>query len=89
MSFIINFSVKGFDKGREFYELRYENGDKDNKIPDFRSTIYWNPAVKTNNEGKTRFDFYNASEPGNYKVVVEGINAAGELGRSVYRYTVK
>jgi hypothetical protein len=86
---IVNFSAKGFDKGREFYEPRYENGDKNNKIPDFRSTIYWNPAVKTNNDGKANFDFYNASEPGVYKVVVEGINAAGQLGRLVYRYTVK
>ncbi|WP_214225213.1 carboxypeptidase-like regulatory domain-containing protein [Pedobacter sp. B4-66] len=86
---VVNFSAKGFDKGREFYEPRYENGDKNNKIPDFRSTIYWNATVKTNNDGKAYFDFYNASEPGIYKVVVEGINAAGELGRSVYRYTVK
>ena len=86
---IVNFSVKGFDKGREFYEPRYDNGDKNNKIPDFRSTIYWAPVVKTNNEGKTHLDFYNASEPGIYKVIVEGINAAGELGRLVYRYTVK
>jgi len=86
---VVNFSAKGFDKGREFYEPRYENGDKSNKIPDFRSTIYWNAAVKTNNDGKAYFDFYNASEPGVYKVVVEGINAAGELGRLVYRYTVK
>ncbi|MEJ2901340.1 carboxypeptidase-like regulatory domain-containing protein [Pedobacter panaciterrae] len=86
---IVNFSVKGFDKRREFYEPRYENGDKNNKIPDFRSTIYWNPDVKTNNNGKAHFDFYNASEPGVYKVVVEGINAAGQLGRLVYRYSVK
>jgi Large extracellular alpha-helical protein len=86
---IVNFSVKGFDKRREFYEPKYENGDKNNKIPDFRSTIYWNPDVKTNNDGKAHFDFYNASEPGVYKVVVEGINAAGQLGRLVYRYTVK
>ncbi|ETZ24014.1 carboxypeptidase-like regulatory domain-containing protein [Pedobacter sp. V48] len=86
---IVNFSAKGFDKGREFYEPRYENGDKNNRIPDFRSTIYWNPAVKTNNDGKAYFDFYNASEPGVYKIVVEGINAAGELGRLVYRYKVE
>jgi len=86
---IVNFSAKGFDKGREFYEPKYENGDKNNKIPDFRSTIYWNPALKTNKDGKAHFDFYNASEPGVYKVVVEGINAVGELGRLVYRYKVE
>ncbi|HMI02135.1 MAG TPA: carboxypeptidase-like regulatory domain-containing protein, partial [Pedobacter sp.] len=35
------------------------------------------------------FSFFNADGPGNYKVVVEGINAAGELARRVYRYEVE
>jgi hypothetical protein len=29
-----------------------------------------------------------ADGPGNYKVVVEGINAGGEFGRLVYRYKI-
>jgi hypothetical protein len=85
-----NITPKGFNKAREFYSPKYDRprGDAD-KLPDLRSTIYWNPYLKTDVAGKTSFSFYNGDGPGTYKVIVEGINADGELGRQVYRYTVE
>ena len=85
---IANISPQGFTKAREFYSPRYDKPQTPG-FPDFRSTIYWNPAIKTSPEGKTKFDFFNADDKGTYKVVIEGINAAGELGREVYRYGVE
>ena len=79
---------QGFTKAREFYSPRYDKPQNSNLL-DLRSTVYWNPAVKTSPEGKTKFDFFNADDKGTYKVVIEGINAAGELGRQVYRYNVE
>ena len=58
-------------------------------MPDLRSTIYWNPDIKTDEDGKAQFSFFNGDGPGNYKVIIEGVNAAGELGRQVYRYNVE
>src|SRR5690606_697191 len=58
------------------------------QLPDLRSTIYWNAKLKTYASGRTRFSYYNADGPGKYKVVIEGINAEGQLGRQVYRYEV-
>jgi hypothetical protein len=86
---IANITPKGFNKAREFYSPKYDRpkGDAD-KLPDLRSTIYWNPYLKTDAAGKTTFSFYNGDGPGTYKVIVEGINADGELGRQVYKYTV-
>jgi hypothetical protein len=84
---IANISPKGFNKVREFYSPKYNKPGAD-KLPDLRSTIYWSPYLKTAADGKTTFSYFNADGPGNYKVIVEGINAAGELGRQVYRYTV-
>ncbi|WP_299352257.1 hypothetical protein [Mucilaginibacter sp.] len=84
-----NVSPKGFNKVREFYSPRYDRPGNADKLPDLRSTIYWNPYLKTDINGKTVFNYFNADGPGNYKVIVEGINAAGELGRQVYRYTVE
>ncbi|TSJ39129.1 carboxypeptidase regulatory-like domain-containing protein, partial [Mucilaginibacter corticis] len=84
-----NISPKGYNKVRRFYSPRYERPDAGNKQPDLRSTIYWNPYVNTDATGKATFDFYNADGPGKYRVVVEGINAAGELGRQVYTYKVE
>jgi len=85
---IANISPKGFNKARLFYSPRYDQPNANIKLPDLRSTIYWNPTLKTSENGKVKFDFFNADGPGNYKVVVEGINAAGELGRLVYRYKI-
>jgi hypothetical protein len=83
-----NITPKGFNKAREFYSPRYDRPGNANKLPDLRTTVYWNPYLKTDANGKTMFNFFNADGPGTYKVIVEGINAAGELGRQVYRYTV-
>ena len=85
---ITNISTKGFTTGREFYTPRYDQLQTSD-LPDLRSTIYWNPAVKTSTEGKAKFEFFNADDKGTYKVVIEGINAAGELARQVYRYKVE
>ena len=85
---MVNVTPKGFNKVREFYQPRYTPG-KENKLPDLRTTVYWNPYLKTNESGKTSFSFFNADGPGTYKVVVEGINADGQLGRQVYKYKVE
>lgn len=85
---IVNISPKGFNAVRQFYSPRYDH-PADSKVLDNRTTIYWNPYVNTDANGKATLDFYNADGPGTYRVVVEGINAAGELGRQVYNYKVE
>jgi hypothetical protein len=87
---IANIQPKGFNKVRQFYSPRYDRpNDVALKLPDQRTTIFWAPYVNTEANGKTTIDFYNADGPGNYRVVVEGINADGELGRQVYTYKVE
>jgi hypothetical protein len=84
-----NVTPKGFNKVREFYSPKYDKPGAADQIPDLRTTVYWNPRIKTDEKGQTSFSFFNADGPGTYKVIIEGINAAGELGREVYRYTVQ
>lgn len=80
---------EGYHKARQFYVPPYGNEDyKKRQIPDFRSTIYWNPYVKVKN-GKAKVSFYNADAASNYQVIVEGISTEGELGRVEYTYEVK
>jgi|GEM_PF-620171 hypothetical protein len=86
---IANLTPKGYNRVRQFYSPRYDRPDGEHKQPDLRTTIYWNPYVNTDQTGKATVDFYNADGPGMYRVVVEGINGAGELGRQVYRYKVE
>ncbi|HEY0668818.1 MAG TPA: TonB-dependent receptor plug domain-containing protein [Sphingobacteriaceae bacterium] len=86
---IINFQPQGFNKVREFYSPNYNDPKTNATLPDLRTTVYWNPQVITNKEGNGSVEFFNADGSGTYRVTVEGINEAGNIGRSVYRYKVK
>jgi len=85
---ILVYEPQGYSYVREFYSPRYEGSDFENRMADFRSTIYWSPALVTDQSGTTRFDYFNAARPGTYRVVVEGLNNEGQLGRTVFRYQV-
>ncbi|NCD71321.1 TonB-dependent receptor plug domain-containing protein [Mucilaginibacter sp. R11] len=84
---VLPITVPGFYKAREFYAPKYEA--KSSTIPDLRSTIYWQPELTTDAKGNASFNYYNADGTGTYRVIVEGIDEAGHIGRAVYRYAVK
>lgn len=87
---VLNFTFAGgYHIARQFYVPPYDNEEYVKKdIPDLRSTIYWNPFIKTQNKEAT-ISFYNADAASTYKVVIEGVSTKGEIGRKVYYYTVK
>lgn len=83
------YNPRGFNPVKEFYSPKYNNDGNDPRVPDLRTTIYWNPGVVVAQDGKLKLDFFNGDLKGKYRVVVEGINSDGLLGRQVYRYEVK
>ncbi|MBG6235183.1 TonB-dependent SusC/RagA subfamily outer membrane receptor [Pedobacter sp. CAN_A7] len=85
---LITYTPKGYSYSREFYSPEYDS-EKPNAAPDLRTTVYWNPQVVTDTNGKTKIDYFNTDVPGTYRVHLEGVNAAGQLARSIYTYQVK
>lgn len=85
---ITTYNPKGLYISREFYSPKYEPSVPDRK-PDLRTTVYWAPQVPTNEQGKSSFSFFNTDEAGTYRVVLEGMDHMGRLGRAVYTYEVK
>jgi TonB-dependent SusC/RagA subfamily outer membrane receptor len=79
----------GFYKAREFYSPKYDDTALTTKRKDFRSTIYWKPEIVTDKDGNASFEYYNADGIGTYRVVIEGIDDKGNLGRQVYSYKVE
>lgn len=79
----------GFSVTKDFYVPAYDNPKLTGKIKDVRSTIYWNPNVNTNVAGQASFSFYNAENPGLYRVTIEGMDTFGNIGRKVYTYEAK
>ncbi|MDO3627462.1 carboxypeptidase-like regulatory domain-containing protein [Mucilaginibacter sp. BT774] len=84
---VLPITVQGYQKVREFYSPKYES-NATYALPDLRSTIYWQPELITDKDGNASFEYYNADSKGTYRVVVEGIDEKGHMGRQVYRYKV-
>ncbi|MBS1501548.1 MAG: TonB-dependent receptor, partial [Bacteroidetes bacterium] len=85
---LIAINYAGLYKAKAFYTPKYSALPKHNGPPDKRTTTYWNPNILTDKDGKATIDFYNNDNDGKYRVVVEGIDDNGSLGRQVYRYIV-
>lgn len=86
---VLKIKPKGYSKQREFYSPKYVNAAATYNFNDLRSTIYWNPKVVTTSQGGLSLEYYNADGKGTYKAVIEGVDKNGNIGRFVYRYTVK
>jgi len=84
---LVNYEFNGYYKAGSFYTPKY-NSPTDAPKQDARSAIYWKPDILTDKNGKANLEFYNAGK-GTYRVVVEGIDDEGHLGRQVFRYTVE
>ena len=87
--YLVTFIPKGYNVGKVFYSPKYDGPKNNQPISDYRSTIYWNPDVITDKPGNATVEFYTADGKGTYKVVIEGINNNGQIGRCVYRYAVQ
>lgn len=86
----VKFEPKGFYMTREFYSPKYDATKTGALGGDLRTTIYWNPKVVTDKAtGTAKFDFFNADGTGTYRAIIEGIDDKGNIGRTVYRYTVR
>jgi len=74
----------GYQVTKEFYSPAYETAEQQNETtPDLRSTIYWNPDVRTNDGGKAEINFYAADTETSYTVIIEGITNDGVLIRKM------
>ena len=84
---ILDFTAKGYYLAHQFYSPKYDS-PATASIPDLRTTIYWKPIIQPDKDGKASLEFFNADSKGTYRIVVEGIDNEGHIGRQVYRYKV-
>ena len=73
----LNMSVSapsGYQKPAEFYSPKYET-DRQRNAPerDLRTTIYWNPSVRSDKPEFVVLEFYSADESPAYTIHLEGI----------------
>lgn len=63
---------QGIYKAREFYQPDYEHIKMDKA--DNRTTVYWNPEIKTDSTGKANVTFYNSDLKGNALIRISGVS---------------
>jgi hypothetical protein len=81
--------IIGYSVFRKFYSPEYETREPKGTKNDSRSTLYWNPIVRTDLNGLAQVSFFNSDETGTMQVVVEGITSEGKLCRGLCSYEVK
>lgn len=73
----------GYHSPREFYSPKYDEKTAENATTDSRATIYWNPAIRTDANGKAKVDFFNSDAAKRQLIIIEGMDSEGRLGRAV------
>ncbi|MDI9364448.1 MAG: hypothetical protein QM541_05825 [Flavobacterium sp.] len=69
----------GYTAYKEFYQPDYFAPQLNSPV-DTRTTLYWNPFVLTDKNSKTfKVDFYNSDVVKKFRIVIEGMNALGQL----------
>lgn len=72
----------GYQQPVAFYAPKYDTPESaEYKNPDLRTTIHWEPNVRTDSTGVATLSFYTADAETSYSVIIEGIAADGKLIR--------
>ncbi|GAB3930248.1 hypothetical protein GCM10028827_25240 [Mucilaginibacter myungsuensis] len=69
---------------KQFYSPKYI-ANTATPIPDYRSTIHWEPQLYTNVNGKAKIWFYTSDLPKDYTINIQGMGKEGELGGAVIK----
>ncbi len=84
---VFNLSITGYQVRREYYSPSYHVQKPQSY--DFRKALYWNPSVVATKDKTDKLSFFNSDYSGRFKIVIEGINADGQVGRYVNYYMVR
>ncbi len=92
-----NYAIKNFYnsqptnlyQAKQFYMPKYEGKELPEERKDFRQTIYWNPVIQTNKNGKATFEFYNSDAITSFQITAEGIGYNGLVGKKQKAYSTK
>jgi hypothetical protein len=79
----------GFYQAREFYSPQYDVKDNRHSLEDKRTTLFWEPMMMTDPEGRAAIAFYTGDVASRYRVVIEGITADGYPGTATTTFEVK
>ncbi len=76
---MVRFPYRIADPVWSFTSPDYSTPEKKlSRIPDYRNTLYWNPAVRPDQDGKVSVECWSADNKSDYLINIQGITQAGE-----------
>lgn len=79
---IITYTPLGYSESVEFYHPTYDTPEKKNaQRSDFRSTVYWNPELRLDAEGKATIEYYTSDSTAPEDIIIEGVDKNGKVCR--------
>ncbi|GAB3028653.1 hypothetical protein GCM10027185_31210 [Spirosoma pulveris] len=81
--------IAGYTVSREFYAPQYSTPPTQTTPADGRATLYWNPSLQTDANGKATVTFYNTDKETTIQTVAEGLSSGGLPGTGKVVYSVK
>ncbi len=69
--------LEGYSPAKEFYSPDYSVLPPE---PDYRRTLYWNPSVVPDEEGKASIHFYNNNRSQKFRISLETVSPQGMIG---------
>lgn len=75
-----DFTISAHAVEKEFYSPKYDVKKEEHRAPDYRATLYWNPNIKTDENGNAKVKFFNSDTAKELQVSIEGLSKNGTPG---------
>lgn len=80
--------LAGYNKPIKFFSPNYTDMKDSSYSYDYRSTLYWNPELKLNDQGYVSVEFYSGDIECTYRCIVEGV-IDNNYVRGVYFFKIR
>ena len=71
------FPVVGLSRPANYNMVSYSNANSNYRVPDMRSTLYWNPSLETDKTGRAEVNFFASDDIGPVRILVQGLTKDG------------
>ncbi len=76
--YAVRLQYRVVDPANSFSSPDYSTQEKkESSLPDFRNTLYWNPSVKPDNNGKISVEFWTSDYASDYVINIQGFTGEG------------
>jgi hypothetical protein len=89
VSYSANVKISGYSEPRTFYAPKHGNPIMNDKKPDLRTTLFWEPDIKVKNNKVVTLNYYNHDIPSTVRICVEGITSTGIPVTGIAEYEIR